>query len=66
MGLFWGTGGLILDCVIVRCEVSLPKEDPLRCPDDEIGSSPGSGADLQEEGDRSLFSIVEVRMYDGM
>lgn len=37
----------------------------LRCPDYEIGSSPGSRASLQEEGERSLFTPVEVSMYDG-
>lgn len=46
-------------CVIGRHEVSLQKEDMLKCPDDEIGSSPGSGAGLQEEGERSLFTTED-------
>lgn len=49
--------------------MSLPhitKEDILRCPDDKIGSSPGSGAGLQEEGERSVFTTVELSSYDEM
>ena len=53
-------------CVIGRHEVSLQKEDMLKCPDDEIGSSPGSGAGLQKEGESSLFTTTEDKSVDMM
>lgn len=58
------TGG-VPSCVIARHEVSLRKEAMLKCPHDEIGSSPGSKAGLQEEGDRS-FSTAEDKSVDMM
>lgn len=53
-------------CAIVRREVSLQKEDMQKCPDDEIGSSPGSRAGPQEEGERSLFTTTEDKSVDMM
>lgn len=55
MSFLWGVPG----CVIGRHEVSLQKEGMLKCPDDEIGSSPGSREGLQEERASSPFTTTE-------
>lgn len=53
-------------CATVRHEVSLQKADTLKCLDGEIGSSPGSRAGLQEEGESSLFTTPEGKSVDMM
>jgi len=53
-------------CATGRHEVPLQKVDTLKHPDDETGSSPGSGAGLQEEGESSVFATTEDKSVDMM